>query len=689
MSVSSLALQLFSFSGTVTAAMHVPESPSKPSRPSLGGMFNFRPQRQSAELQQGRPRLENQYGTQGQSAKFKPSQPRLGNQFETQSQFADLKPIQHRLGRPSLGNQFGTKQMTTFLPESINAEHIGIAKAVKNDPTPPVDGVSEESDYAPESEADSISPDTQSISHLNEFYEVFVKRFVELRNHYNKEGIDVKISCIFLDWDETTHTDLEMYMQNPKEKKNLDEASSKLLTTLMTERIVETQVETETGGYVDVKTVVMPFPVVVTANFLFLWYMKMYVLEAGKTNNLVVGNVNESQTLFEMEYNESENAYQISERDSDKLINNFDPKYSPWDCWDEQNNKTNSYSLSYDEQRSHLTMHTLIEHLIEDGFIEKADKDRIRAYAVDDDDDDAVVFYNRPFNTWGDDSNKFCEPPQKLRFELRPEVKYLENDLTRRSRLNQIPFISLDFDVWYQGGLETPKSGYAMHDRTYRENFKLERHNRALEFKMYMYSEIFNRLCTEIKRQMQESSFLSSDLFWDFISIGDNERDHLALKGIFNSTFGLNVFRQGIRPFIDQELEIQHAEQDDRDRKGYLFTKTLQYSDIGPATSNTLVKYDWKYDWVRKLHESILGLHKTGLKTDMKFSHRHIPSIKSYYNDMKTNVKEKEYMTFNDEDGNEKVAPRFIRHLETMERDLAGHFLDYDESIMLERRQLV
>ncbi len=536
--------------------------------------------------------------------------------------------------------------------------------------------------------------EVQDISHLKEFYEVFVKRFKEL-HHHELYGDNVKISFIFLDWDNTTFTDGHDYAKNREFtlRRELDEASSKMLKTLMMERIVTRDKLPN--------TLVMTFPVIVTCNNQFYTHMNS-IVGRGETFDLVMGAERETLQLFymDLEFDGSSYYYQLSVWDKgspSSWLNKSVP---------EQSKKNKIYTLL-----KYPTLEKLTDALIEDGILPKADKDRIRAYAARNDDGarEGWVYKNRKLNEWDFHNIKgTLRSPKKIRFVLRPEVKYNYSinaqSLESEIRLDQIPFVFLDWDIWYKEvGLDesgkdvikNPKvvERFSRKDNNYTQEdmVNLYKDGQALKFKKYMYRECLNGLAEEIKKRT--NILPGPDMFWDFISVGDNPRDHVAMKSILGRSEKHMIFGHGIMPFQDQTHVIRD---EDRKAKKSGISRNYQFSDIGPEAERfqrtdihgnlirlPVLENNDLTGLLRQLEEDGLR-HITEVHDSINNgSHNlpyNLPSIKSYYNDMKTAIDSR--------GGRVEANLDFIAHLEKMEQDLGGHFMDYDGSVMLKRRQI-
>ncbi len=469
---------------------------------------------------------------------------------------------------------------------------------------------------------------TQSIDHLQPFYEATVKRFIELQKKHGSDN--VKISFIILDWDDTLHSKL-IHGQNA------DEMVSDILKKVMTEKKITT---TAANGQQKNLTIV-PFPLIVTCHSVFLNMMLDKVRtkqKMPKTADLVLGTEEESKTLVELELFDEDGLsyYRMKENG---LMGKFDDlKY-----------KADSYTLP-----------ELLDQLKIDGVIqvdslseEDLEVSRIRAYALEDNNHWLGTSVNNKLRKLSEWTTKYrcsprkLSPPRNLRFEVpeklnRVNIDGSKDSLTPVTRLNQIPFISVDRDLYY-GYFLTENSNVSKQflSTPIEEPDEDFLEDQSLEFKTEMYRKAFSGLVGELKRYVKPNLDLDmSNVFWDIISIGNHQRDHLAVEGILE-LYDLGLFTQGVNPEGNKEYI----------RKKFSTWTEYAYFNAG------------KPKGFRNLSKN-LGARECS-RTDKIIS---IPSIKSYYIEQPED------------------SWSFIGHLKRMSRDL-DLLRDCDKSLTVTREK--
>ncbi len=500
-----------------------------------------------------------------------------------------------------------------------------------------------------------VKTENQSTAHLNPFYKATVQRFLQLRELHEKyDHIDVKLSFIILDWDKTLHSSLI-------EGVEADEIVSNILMRVMTERKVKT---TTANGEDEKDVIIVPFPIIVTCHANYLNMMFGNVLEKQKMNktfDLVMGGQQESEKkiLAELELDDDQRYYRVTQPQGNKSGSIYDPK--------------------------DYTLPQLIEKLKIDGVISTKDIDesevsRIRAY--DGEDTSIGTSWNNNLRKmdqwWNWIPNNKIYTPKKLRFELPPKVEYVnandgdnhstvtdpENDNVIASdspkRLNQIPFVSIDRDIWV-GQFLTEASGL----RQYAENPGFTQ-TQQLKFKKEMNRRSFLGLFDELEKQIEIGQLGSQEieeidvfnLVWDIVSIGDNERDHKALE-MWESESDTN---RSLRILLED-----------------IFRRGIKCVDLGSSIDDIFNKTNCKSDSISYQYSDnrdLLMKVSTPSRTLLEKSKDHagdesFPSIKSYH--MKhTNS------------ANNGLS--FIDHLKRTLVDL-DILMNYDGSIMVKREE--
>ncbi len=401
--------------------------------------------------------------------------------------------------------------------------------------------------------------ETKSIDYLQPFYEKTITRFLHLQNAYGEDN--VKLSFIIVDWDETLHS----------WKLTSDSLVSDFLIKIMSERKVT--VET-TSGNGDAKPdekeiIIVPFPLIVTCHSNYL-NMMLETVRGNKrmmeTANLVMGADSDSgktKTLVELELkggslkNESYIVKKVDKNNTGKFEGY---EYGP-----------DSYSLP-----------ELVDKLKRDGVIRedllsKEEVSRIRAYAIEDRNYSLGTSINNNLRKLSEWKLKwkanYPAPPRYLRIEVPELLDHVAVDFASTStndgsksesiidsseeplsRLNQIPFISVDVDLYYGHFLYEDSDLYQKFSSTkilkpdFRSDFLIDQ---SLAFKTEMYKRAFSELVNELRKQNHAFNGLDmSKFFWDIISIGDAPGDHEALDGILGlSEEGL--FTQGVKSLAD------------------------------------------------------------------------------------------------------------------------------------------
>ncbi len=471
-----------------------------------------------------------------------------------------------------------------------------------------------------------LNSETQPLNHLQPFYVATVKRLLYLQGIHGKEN--VKLSFIILDWDETLHS------LCLKGESSSDKLVSDILLKVMTERkVTKTTTSTSNGKQMNQRDIIIvPFPIIITCHGNYLNMMFGSVLERQKmyrTFDLVMGKREDTKVLAELELdgtNADKGCYQVVNKG--EAIKNIDNNL----------NCTNGYSASS------YTLPELIDKLKEDEVIpSNIIGDRLRAYDSEDRSLSIGTSWNnnlRNLSQWFNwkslsTTGKTLYTPEKLRFELVPEIRQVNslNDRTATttgksqssfSRLSQIPFISIDRDIWF--GYFLTVSGPEGNKFHQNNSFEIAQ---SLAFKREMYKKSFHGLVEVLKRLSPGISISElSSFIWDIVSIGDNLRDHSALAGILQLAIEEVFFSDGV--------DVKNIASLGSEKYGELFSgdRSKTKRDSKTATSNSEAEQfnDISYRYEKNLSVLIeTDIVKNLRKLDRGGNSTHKPAIKSYY----------------------------------------------------------